>query len=101
MSTPSVGLTQRNETEHRREIVTALNRGLQGYINSTGTFTIVSGTTTTVVTNVLAHENSIPLFTPLGTPVANLQVTARAKGSFTITHAAPGANTLYGYAILG
>ncbi len=101
MSTPLVGPTQRNEIEHRREIVNALNRALQGYINSTGTVTLVNGTTSTVVKNVLAHENSIPLLMPFGGPVANVVVSARAKGSFTLTHANPGANITYGYALLG
>ncbi len=93
--------THNNLEEASRDFATAINAILQGRINSTGTFTIASGTTTTVVVNPLAHSGSIPIVVPIEAPISGLYVSARTLGSFTLTHASAGTNTDYLYTLIG
>lgn len=86
-----------------REIATALNLALQGRINSTGSFTASNGTTSTQVDDVNAYEMSTPLLIPTNAAAAGITpyVSARAKGSFTLTHTDPGSDATFLYVLLG
>lgn len=90
-----------NEAEHRRRISETVNLILQGRINSVGTLTIASGATTTAVNDVAAHIGSVPLLIPMQSTTLNPYVSARAKGSFTLSHASAPADTTYLYVLLG
>jgi len=90
-----------NEGEHRRQLATAINELIRGRVNSTGTFTIAAAATTTTVSNALAHAGSVPLLIPTQATTLVPYVTARATGSFTLTHAAAGAATTFLYVLLG
>ena len=87
-----------------RDIHTAFADLFDGRINSTGTVTLATGTTTTVLTNAKIHASSVILYMPTtsnakgeGTPA-----TACAVGSATLTHANAGtADRIYNYAIFG
>lgn len=99
--TSAVKSTNSNEAEHRREFATAINQMLLGRLNCTGSFTILTGTTTTVVSDQNAHANSVPLLTPASDTTLHPYVTARTFGSFTLTHAAAVADTNFLYALIG
>lgn len=90
-----------SQQEQARELSTAINQILLGRINTVRTLTIVSGTTTTVVTDPNAHTKSVPFLIPLASSTLTPYVSARTLGSFTLTHAAPGANIDYAYVLLG
>lgn len=90
-----------SEAEHRRQLAAAINQINQGRINSTGSFTIAAGTTSTVVQNALAHAGSVPFLMPTQATTLAPYVTARGLGSFTLTHAAAGAATTFLYVLLG
>ena len=90
-----------NEAEHRRVIADAVNLLAQGRVNSTGTLTIASGATSTVVANPNAHAASVPLLIPLQSTTLQPYVSARTRGSFTLSHAAPSAATSFLYVLLG
>lgn len=101
MTTP---VRQYGETaEMIREIATALNLVLQGRINATGAFTVGAAATSTVVSDPNAYAASVPLLMPANATAAAMTpyVSARAEGSFTLTHAAPGASADFLYALLG
>lgn len=86
-----------------REIATTLNLVLQGRINCTGSITVANGTTSTVVPDVCAYESSVPLLIATNSAAAAISpyVSARAAGSFTLTHADPGASATFLYVLLG
>jgi len=52
-----------------RQISEVVNNIMEGKINSTGTFTAASGTTSTTVTDRRASVNSVILFVGLDSPV--------------------------------
>lgn len=86
-----------------RELATTLNLVLQGRINAVGSFTVGAADTSTVVSDVLAHSGSVPLLMPANATAAAMTpyVSARSLGSFTLTHAAPGASADFLYVLLG
>ena len=72
------------------EISKVVNLLVDGKINSTGTFTLQQSSTTTVVSDLRAGENSIILFTPTtsngASALATTFLSSRGKEQFTITH---------------
>lgn len=91
------------DAEHRRQLADAINLLFSGRSNAVGTITVASGTTTTDVANVLAWEGSVPLLIPADATAAALSpyVSARQRGQFTVTHAAPGSDAVFLYALVG
>lgn len=64
---------------------------LKGRDNSIGTFTLTANDTTTTVTDNLFNSDQTIVWTPTTSNAAgamtNLYLSARANGSFTLTHA--------------
>lgn len=81
-----------NETNLFR-IVRGVRDLFEGRRNTTGSFTLTANTTTTVVTHLTFGATSVPLYVPstanASAEIGNgtMRVSARANGSFTITHA--------------
>lgn len=81
-----------NETDPFR-ILTAIRNLFEGRRNTTGSFTLTANTGTTTVTPVNFGASSVPLWVPTTANAAaeigngTMYVSARAKQSFTITHA--------------
>ena len=90
-----------------REISEVVNNLVEGKSNNTGTITlaVASATTTTLNDERIGFE-SIILFMPTtanaASAMTNLYVSARAKGSATLTHSAnTSADKTYGYIVVG
>lgn len=79
------------EVQHRQLIADTVNKIMKGRANNTGSFTLSANTTTSIVTDPAFESSMVPQWTPTtstaATAMANLRVTTRAKGSFTLTHA--------------
>jgi hypothetical protein len=75
-------------------ISTTINEVLKGRANNTGTLTLEDGVTTTVVEDNLFQSDMVPLLMPTTAnaagALATTYVSARANGSFTLTHANAG-----------
>jgi hypothetical protein len=80
------------ETDSKK-IVLAVQQLAAGRSNATGTVTLATGASTTVVTDKNCAAGSTPLLTPTTANAAaeigngTLYVAAIANGSFTVTHA--------------
>lgn len=76
-----------------KKVILALQQLAAGRSNATGTVTLVTGASTTVVSDPNCAAATVPLLTPVSanaaTEVGNgtMYVSAVANGSFTITHA--------------
>ena len=68
-----------------------VNNILKGRSNNAGTFTLTANVTTTVVEDNSFESSMVPLWSPTtanaAAAVTNVYVSARDKGSFTLTHA--------------
>ena len=86
-----------------RQISEVVNNIMEGKINSTGEFTISSGTTTTTVNDRRASVNSIILFVGLGHDITHSHpwISSRSNGSFVVGHINHGHDTDIGYVIIG
>ncbi len=90
-----------------REISEVVNNLVEGKSNNTGTITLaVASATTTTLTDERIGFESIILFMPTtanaASAMTNLYVSARAKGSATLTHSAnTAADKTYGYIVVG
>jgi hypothetical protein len=91
-----------------RQVAAIVNRLAQGKLNCTGTTTLTPGTASTAVTDPRATATSIILLMPTTANAAaeigngTCFVSARAKGSFTLTHANNAQpDRTFGYAIIG
>jgi hypothetical protein len=76
-----------------RQVAAVVNRVVQGKLNCTGSVALAAGTTTTTVNDARATATSVVLLMPTTANAAvelgngTLFVSARDKGSFTLTHA--------------
>jgi hypothetical protein len=90
-----------------REISEVVNGIMQGKTNNTGTVTLaVSSATTTTINDERIGYNSIITFMPTtanaASALTNLYVSAKTKGSATLTHSAnTSADKTYSYIIVG
>lgn len=87
-----------------REVSERVNALLLGRVNTGSTVTLAANVTTTVVTDANAHAGSNPILTPTSANAAaeNYWISARATGSFTITHAnAATTDRTFIYSLLG
>ena len=90
MTVPVLPLTG-SEATHRTLIATTVNEILKGRANNAGSVTLTAGTTSTTVTDNLFESSMVPLLVPTTAnaagALATTYVSARANGSFTLTHA--------------
>ena len=88
-----------------RLVAEIVNRTIDGGLNSTGSVTLQTSSSTTTVNDARASENSVVLFMPKSSNAASeltsLFVSARTNGSFTITHNSSGTSRQYEYIIIG
>src|SRR5437773_2712605 len=89
-------------------IVRGIRDLFEGRRNTTGTVTLATGSATTTVSHVNFGKDSIPILTALHVNAAaevgngTMYVSARAQGSFTITHAnSATTNRTFGYSFDG
>jgi len=95
-----------NGSDDPREVARVVRSLVDGKINSTGTVTLTASTTTTTVTDQRSGGDSIILLMPTtanaATATSTTFVSARAKQSFTLTHANnTQTDRTFGYVILG
>ncbi len=79
-----------NETRQWR-IVQAIRELFEGRSNAVGSVTLTANDTTTVVSNVVSNADSKIFLMPTTANaqadwIAGMRVSAKAQGSFTITH---------------
>ena len=91
MSLPLVPITGPETRSWLYVLARAINALIQGRSNAIGTFTLaVAPATTTTVTNNLFEPSMVPVFAPTTASAAlattAVYVSARADGSFTLTH---------------
>lgn len=81
----------------------AVNRLIKGHGNYFGSGTLTAASTTTVKADPRASRNSIIVLSPTSTTAqaAGMWISAKAIGSFTITHATPGATPTFDYVVFG
>ena len=89
-----------------RDVAFLLTQLLNGKINATGTLTLTSSTTLTVVFNPLVSGASTVLLSPLTAAAATEPTyiaTQAAGSSFTVSHSngASATDRIFAYAILG
>jgi hypothetical protein len=76
-----------------KKIILALQQLAAGRSNATGTVTLATGASTTVVSDSNCAAGTVPLLTPASTNAAaelgngTIYISAVTNGSFTITHA--------------
>jgi hypothetical protein len=76
-----------------KKIILSLQHLAAGRSNATGTVTLVTGASSTVVTDVNCAAGTVPLLTPATASAATelgngtMYVSSVTSGSFTITHA--------------
>lgn len=91
MSLQSPPLVNPNAAQQLLLLAQTIIEMLKGRDNSTGTFTLTANATSTTVTDNLFGSDMVPVWTPTtstaATAMTNLYVSARANGSFTLTHA--------------
>jgi hypothetical protein len=89
-----------------REISEVVNNLVEGKSNNTGTITLaVASATTTTLNDERIGFDSVILFMPTtanaASAMTNLYVSARNKGSATLTHSAnTSADKTYGYVVI-
>jgi hypothetical protein len=91
-----------------RQVAAVVNRLNQGKLSCTGSVTLTPGQAATAVSDARAGADSVVLLMPMTASAAaalaagTLHVSARAKGSFTLTHTNSAvADRTFGYAVLG
>lgn len=91
MSVPLLPTGGLNEQTHRLLIAETINQILKGRANNVGAFTITANATTTQVSDNLFESAMVPVFVPTtanaAAALSTTYVSARANGSFTVTHA--------------
>lgn len=77
-----------------RKHAEAINSLISGRLDATGTLTLAAGVTTTTVQDPAFISSQVPLLVPAtanaAAALSGLYVSARAPGSFTLTHASAG-----------
>jgi hypothetical protein len=95
-----------HEKEHRRQLARGVANALNGKTNNTGSVTLTASATSTTLTDPRIGAASIILFMPTtstaATAAAALYVSARTRGSATLTHASNAAvNQTFGFVVIG
>lgn len=98
-------MTERLKTEGEspRDVARVVNQILDGKINSVGTVTLGTGTTTTLVSDYRCSVNSNVLLMPTSAnAAAETPWVTVAKQQFTVTHSsATTTDRSFGYVVLG
>lgn len=80
-----------DKSAHLTMIADAVNGLIDGKLNVVGTLTLEANTTTTTVADNKFESNMVPWLMPSSAngaaALTNVYVSARTKGSFTLTHA--------------
>jgi hypothetical protein len=90
-----------------RAVSEVVNGIMNGKTNNTGEITLNQGATSTTLTNERISANSVILFMPLNDHAADelahghMYVSARNKGSATITHGNHMHDMIFAYVIVG
>lgn len=91
MSLPLVPVRYPDPNTWTYLIAETVNKILSGRANNVGSLTLTANTTTTTVSDNQFESGMVPLLIPTSanaaTATANVYVSARANGSFTLTHA--------------
>jgi hypothetical protein len=95
-----------DERAHRRELARGVRNALQGKTINTGTVTLTASSTTTTLTDARIGAASILLLMPTTSNAAGalggLYVSARTRGSATLTHASTVAvDKTFGFVVIG
>jgi hypothetical protein len=91
MTLPLVPTSQPTTSQNWNYLLArAINALIQGRSNSADSFTLTANAGSTVVLNNLFQSSSVPVFVPTtanaAAALATTYVSARANGSFTLTH---------------
>jgi hypothetical protein len=77
-----------------QRVAESINGLIDGKLDAVGEVTLADGVTTTVVDDNKFESNMVPVFVPTTAnaagAVSGMYVSARAKGTFTLTHANTG-----------
>lgn len=90
-----------------RAVSEVVNGIMNGKTNNTGEITLNQGATSTTLTNERISANSVILFMPLNDHAADelahghMYVSARNKGSATITHGNHMHDMIFAYVVIG
>jgi hypothetical protein len=90
-----------------RAVAEIVNGIMNGKTNNTGTITLNQGATSTTLTDARTSANSVILFMPLNDHAADelahghMYVSARNKGSATITHGNHMNDMIFAYVVIG
>lgn len=91
MTLQTLPLQNPNAAQQMLLVATTINEVLKGRANNTGSVTLEDGATSTVVEDNLFQSDMVPLLIPTTAnaagALATTYVSARANGSFTLTHA--------------
>lgn len=91
MSIENIHNSNPDEAFHRRIIADAVNNLIAGKARVTGSVTLTASATSTVVSDNQFESGMVPVLIPTtanaATALATTYVSARSKGSFTLTHA--------------
>lgn len=94
MTLKTVPTTFANESQHRLVIAETVNRMMTGRANNTGTVTLTAGATSTAVIDPAFESSMVPVLIPTtanaAAALANVYLSARDNGTFTLTHANTG-----------
>lgn len=101
-----VPVTWADDVEHKRLLANGINSLRDGKINATGSFTMATSATSTVVTDVRVGANTVVLLMPTTANAAGALATTYigtvAKESFTVSHASNSqSDRTFKYALLG
>ena len=102
-----VPITHNDDQHHRRLISQALRELSNGKINSVGSVTLTASSATTVVVDHRVGGDSKIFFTPTDALAAaefgagGMYVSAKGKGTFTITNANTSGSRSFDYAVFG
>ena len=90
MSIPRIAVRGLTQEQQLQRIAESINGLIDGKLDVTGTFTLEDGETETVVMDNRFESNMVPHWTPTtanaATAMTSLFLSARDKGSFTLTH---------------
>lgn len=91
MAIPYLFVDDPDERRHRERLASAVNALIAGKADVVGTFTLAANVTTTTVTDNKFESNMAVVWAPTTAnaagALAGLYLSARAQGSFTLTHA--------------
>lgn len=91
MSIARVATRAVDDKQQLQRVAESINGLIDGKLDVTGTLTLADGATSTVVLDNKFESNMVPVLTPTTANAAGALATtylsARAKGSFTLTHA--------------